>query len=128
MPPEARPFASSLLTHSSGLPNGTTLYVPDALDFEPGTEARYSNLNYMLLGEIVEQVSGQSLGHYLVEHVFEPLGMGNSGFDPATVSGQPNAALGYARGRDGPRQLEYPSLAHAGGAGALYSTAADLYR
>jgi CubicO group peptidase (beta-lactamase class C family)/ABC-type transport system involved in multi-copper enzyme maturation permease subunit len=117
-----------MLTHSSGLPNGTTLYLPDALEFDPGTQTSYSNLNYILLGHIVEQVSGQTLGGYLQERVFGPLEMRNSGFDPASVAGRPNAALGHVRGKDGPEAFAYPSIEHAGGAGALYSSAADLYR
>jgi CubicO group peptidase (beta-lactamase class C family) len=117
-----------MLTHSSGLPNGTTLYLPDALEFDPGTQTSYSNLNYMLLGHIVEQASGQTLDGYLREHVFEPLGMRNSGFDPASVADRLNAAMGHVRGKDGPEAFVYPSIEHAGGAGALYSSAADLYR
>ena len=76
----------------------------------------------------VEQVSGQSLADYLGEHVFDPLGMGRSGYDPASVSGQPNVAVGYARGKDGAQPVAYPSLDVAGGAGALYGTVSDLYR
>jgi CubicO group peptidase (beta-lactamase class C family)/ABC-type transport system involved in multi-copper enzyme maturation permease subunit len=117
-----------MLTHSSGLPNGTRLFLPHALEFDPGTQASYSNLNYILLGHIVEQVSGQPLGDYLQGHVFGPLGMRNSGFDPASVADKPNVAQGHVRGKDGPEAFAYPSLEHAGGAGALYGSAADLYR
>jgi len=45
------------------------------LDFEPGTEWQYSNTNYVIAGEIVEKVSGESLMSFLVEHIFRPLGM-----------------------------------------------------
>ena len=45
------------------------------LEFEPGTEQRYSNTNYHLLGMIVEQVSGMKLCDYLQEFVFDPCGM-----------------------------------------------------
>ena len=45
------------------------------LDFAPGTEQRYSNTNYHLLGMIVEQVSGMRLSDYLQEYILDPCGM-----------------------------------------------------
>ena len=45
------------------------------LEFAPGTEQRYSNTNYHLLGMIVEKVSGMKLCDYLREHIFDPCGM-----------------------------------------------------
>ena len=49
------------------------------LDFEPGTDCLYSNSNYFLLADIVEQASGQKYGDYLKEHIFSPLGMEHTG-------------------------------------------------
>lgn len=48
------------------------------LNFEPGTEMVYTNINYILLGEIVERVSKQSLQTFIDSAIFKPLGMRNS--------------------------------------------------
>ena len=47
---------------------------------EPGSEGRYTNLGYIVLGALVEKVSGQSYESYVREHIFEPLGMSHTGF------------------------------------------------
>jgi D-alanyl-D-alanine carboxypeptidase len=50
------------------------------LKFEPGEKAVYSNLNYMVLGAIIEAVSGQSYETYITQNILEPLGMFQTGF------------------------------------------------
>lgn len=50
-----------------------------SLLFEPGSAFRYSNSNYILLADIVEQVSGQYYNDFLREHIFEPLDMKHTG-------------------------------------------------
>jgi CubicO group peptidase (beta-lactamase class C family) len=91
-----------LLNHSSGLPDtmpamigwvhsddagrGQTELVKQHLPryrrlrFEPGSAALYSNLNSMVLGAVIEAVSGQSYEHYVVERVLRPLGMQQTDF------------------------------------------------
>ena len=85
-----------LLTHSSGLPPWRPLYkeaeTPEEalaavfatpLDTVPGARMAYSDLGAILLGQIVEQLSGWPLDQYLASHVFGPLGMRETGFTPA---------------------------------------------
>ncbi len=50
------------------------------LRFEPDTGGEYSNMNYVLLACIIEQVSGQNHQDFIRENIFEPLGMSNTGF------------------------------------------------
>jgi len=91
-----------LLQHTSGLPDTipamigwvhyddavrnqteiVKMYLPDfkKLEFEPGEKAVYSNFNYMVLGAIIEAVSGQSYESYISENILEPLGMSQTGF------------------------------------------------
>jgi len=133
-----------LLTHSAGIPNFTEF--PDnmkferlpttaaatierfrakPLTFEPGAKMRYSNSGYVLLGYIIEKVSGQSYDRFLSERIFQPLAMTHSGYDhPATVL--PERAAGY--GRQGSNIINCVPFAmdtpHA--AGALYSTVGDM--
>lgn len=106
-----------LLSHQTGLPDPINQWPRSRLhaldfkallahwseeqpspDFEPGRQAAYSNINYMLLAQLVEAVSGQSLDGYLKVHVFEPAGMRSSSvlrFAPEQVMQQ---ALSYADG------------------------------
>jgi CubicO group peptidase (beta-lactamase class C family) len=91
-----------LLNHTSGLPDTVPaiigwVHYDDAgrnqselaqrhlpsfnkLQFEPGSKAVYSNLNYMLLGAVIEQASGQSYETFVTENILKPLGMQRSGF------------------------------------------------
>lgn len=135
-----------LLTHTSGLHSYTekpgffgqvtrpiapadliASFQKDTPDFPPGTNFRYCNSAYFLLGEIAAKVSGQSLGDYLRTAFFEPLGMKDTGI---FVNSTPPAgsALGYAV-QDGKATLALDwDMSWAGGAGALYSTVGDLFR
>ena len=69
------------------------------LDFPPGTRSRYSSSNYVLLGEVVQSVTGRPLADVVEERVFEPLGLAmefdQSGWHPDTTD--PSSARGYVR-------------------------------
>ncbi|MEO5813813.1 MAG: serine hydrolase [Gemmatimonadaceae bacterium] len=84
-----------LLTHQSGLPAFKTYYKanvsPDStlalfintpLDTLPGVRMIYSDIGAILLGKIVERVSGEPLDRYLTKHVFTPLGMVDTRYKP----------------------------------------------
>lgn len=84
-----------LLTHTSGLHAGLPYYKDlntlDAMferyavrgsDWTPGTRRRYSDVGFMLLGRIVERVCGQPLDAYCAKHIFGPLGMTRTAFNP----------------------------------------------
>ena len=134
-----------LLTHTSGIhsyteePNfpkrvtnaTTTEAIIEAMkkypyDFDPGTKWSYSNSGYVLLGYIVEKVSGQSYGDFLRENFFQPLGMTNTGVYRAD-SGLPHEALGYSLDTNGCTRALNWDMSWAFGCGALYSTVEDLY-
>jgi D-alanyl-D-alanine carboxypeptidase len=102
-------------------------YAGARLDFEPGTRWSYSNTGFVLLGRILEKASGQSLGSFLRERIFGPLGMTHTIYEPGpddrrVASGFTSFALTKlaraAREGDG----------WVGAAGAIYSTAADIAR
>lgn len=70
------------------------LFQHDSLMFEPGTGEAYSNGGYVLLGAIIERVSGQSYHDYVRKHIFEPAGMtGTMPYDNRAIVA--NAAIGY---------------------------------
>jgi CubicO group peptidase (beta-lactamase class C family) len=72
------------------------LFQSDSLLFEPGTSEAYSNGGYVILGAIIEKVSGQSYHDYLRDHVFKPAGMNNT-VPQDLRSDYANSAVGYTR-------------------------------
>lgn len=73
------------------------LYGNRALQFTPGGKWSYSNYGYLLLGRIVEVVSGQSYYDYVRDHIFNPAGMNSTGNLPEDQH-VPDLAIGYTRG------------------------------
>ncbi len=135
-----------LLNHTSGIPsytaipgffeNGSSkkplkpeeivkLTQDKPLEFEPGAKFAYDNTGYILLGVVIEKASGQTYADYLNQHIFQPLGMKNTGYD---VSGEILAkrASGYEPGKSGWRNANYLDMTLPYAAGSLYSTVDDL--
>ena len=102
------------------------------LAFEPGARWEYSNYGYLLLGAVIEKVSGQSYYDYVREHIYQPAGMSATGSEPEDAP-IPLLAIGYTRkGPNGPLSASIPntdSLPYRGTpAGGGYSTVEDLLR
>lgn len=95
------------------------------LKFEPGSQYDYSNSNYMLLGAVVAQVSGQSLGGFLEQRIFIPLEMTHTqqGYPPPPVT---DLALGYKDDGLGVVRTWQWNLAWLDGPSGLTSTVGDL--
>jgi CubicO group peptidase (beta-lactamase class C family) len=55
------------------------------LAYPPGTKSIYSDWDYVLMGFIVERITGQTLDAYTAQHIFGPLGMSETGYRPDTV-------------------------------------------
>ena len=94
---------------------------------EPGAEFRYSNYGMVLLGAIIERVSGLSYFDYVRTNVFEPAGMTSTGSLPETET-VPNRSTGYMRRNDAwvPNTDTLPWSGTAAGGG--YSTVGDFFR
>ena len=95
-------------------------------EIQPGTKWAYSNHGFAALGQIVEDVTSQTLADYMREHVFDPLGMDNTDLVRSDRV-RPGLATGYvvrARGLKPVADYEMPTP----GGGGLYSTAADMGR
>ncbi len=104
-------------------------FVREPLLFEPGTQFDYSNSNYILLGVIIERISGKPYGRFLKKNIFKPLRMRRSVFDPYDRRFSNRRAVGYEDvTRDPPTEARYfpPSLAYA--AGGVMSTARNLLK
>ncbi len=97
---------------------------------EPGGRWSYSNAGYMLLGRIIENLSGENYSDYIQRHVFTPAGMAASGFDHLDDV-VPGLAVGYYRESpfsDAWKADWFKTLYRGGPAGGGYSTNADLLR
>ncbi len=135
-----------VLTHTSGIPNFTgfpsydtvkatrrtpeqmvALFRDKPLDFQPGEKWNYSNSGYVLLGYLIEKISGQKYEDFIQENLFKPLGMTNTGYDwRATIL--PQRASGYSMGEHGLVNADYIDMSIPYSAGSLYSTTHDLLK
>ena len=135
-----------LLTHTSGIPNFTnlpdykTLKLEDTpvaktvatvrdkpLEFVPGERMSYSNSGYLVLGYVIERVTGAGYGTFVTDNIFTPLGMKDSGYDSNTAI-IPRRASGYVPSPNGPANAGFVHMSIPHAAGALYSTTGDLLR
>ncbi len=106
-----------------------TLYGNRPPTFEPGSRFEYSNYGFILLGRVIEKVTGTSYYDYVRDHIYAPAGMTSSGSEP---EGQPPAHLsvGYTTmGEDTAYHPNTETLPYRGtSAGGGYSTVGDLAR
>lgn len=100
------------------------IYRQRTLNFAPGTSYLYSNSNFMLLGLIIEKLSGEPLAAFLDREIFAPLGMTATRHTPDLAVPVPNLAGGYL-----PAEAGFMRAPHAfalGGEGGIVSSVADL--
>jgi len=98
-----------------------------ALNFAPGDRYLYSNSGYLMLGEIVERVSGVSLRQFAEERIFRPLGMHDSHFHDDYTEMVEHRAAGYAPREGGGFRIA-DSPFDLVGDGSLFTTVRDLFR
>jgi CubicO group peptidase (beta-lactamase class C family) len=137
---------SHLLNHTSGLGHYWDEYdkysyairelndykpiIDDTLAFEPGTDWQYSNSGYLLLGVIIEEVTGKSYYENVQTMIFDPIGMVESGFFLLDEPHQ-NLATGYYEDEEGQGKLKNNLQLHGvrgSSAGGGWSTGADMLR
>ncbi|MEO0895197.1 MAG: serine hydrolase [Bacteroidota bacterium] len=133
-----------LLTHTSGIFSYTQLekwdmeekkrdftplemidyFKSENMDFAPGTQWKYNNSGYYILGHIIEKLSGKSYAEYIETEFFEPLGMKNSMYDNFS-----NIIKGRADGYFAPNvNAAFLSNTQAYAAGSLLSNSGDLFK
>ena len=135
-----------LLNHTSGIPNFTsfpdyaaTMTMPTTpakliarfndkpLEFVPGEKFAYSNSGFVLLGAIIEKLSGKPYDQFLQDVIFAPLEMHDTGYDHHDQV-LPDRAAGYDQ-RDGKLvNAAFIDMSVPFAAGGLYSTVEDLQR
>lgn len=145
-PQWARVTLRQLLNHTSGIPSYTgraawqmrmgqalppdsviAFVAGDTLDFAPGTRFRYNNSGYVLLGMILERVTGQPYAALMQQRFFAPLGMRSASYCPDEPSA-PTHARGYDRRGDGYAPTAPLSMTSPYAAGALCMDVPDYLR
>jgi len=141
----------NLLNHTSGLPDYEELLmkqypntpeekIPQIQDagvlkllerqsagkFPPGSKWEYSNSGYVLLGLIVEKVSGKPFGQFLHDRIFAPLGMQHTLAYEARKNEVPHRAYGHTKEKDGWRETDQSPTSATLGDGGIYSSIDDL--
>jgi len=123
------------MTHTSGIPEfpkspnfevAVRRASRNPLQFPPGTQQKYTNANFAIIGKLIETVSGQAYEKYMQENVFGPLDMNSTGSYREFLKG--NHATGYQG--EGPSQHEAePTVVEYGiPSGGLVSTISDLLK
>lgn len=131
-----------LLNHTSGLPDISELegidfsrqYAPEEVlkvlfegcsgpEFEPGAQYRYSSTGYLLLGIVIEQVTGVSYGEYLQQNISDSLGLNFTAYCQMVSE---NIAHGYRVSEGNLYPVESSNISLAYAAGGVCSTASDL--
>lgn len=135
-----------LLTHTSGIPNYTSfptflkemsrnpyttdemlkLFADLPLSFTPGEKFSYSNSGYIVLGALIEKVTGKTYEQVLQEKIFGPLKMINSGYDHHSAILK-NRATGYEINGGKIENSAFIDMSVPYAAGSLYSTVEDLF-
>ena len=101
-----------------------TLAVP--LDFDPGTDEKYSNFGYIVLGEVIEKASGMTYEKYVHEHVLKPAGVVRGSLHPLNGRYFPNEARRYIAGSD--HEIPPWKQKYSDAAGGWTMSAIDLVR
>jgi CubicO group peptidase (beta-lactamase class C family) len=129
--PAARPDSLRDLTVKMNrtLAEVVNIYARIPLEFDPGTESRYSSLGFATLGRIVEVISGKPYENFVEENIFTPLEMKDSFFFPPPDKYDRIASVYRLQGgklRKFPIDIYRAGMKYAGPDFGMYSTAADL--
>jgi CubicO group peptidase (beta-lactamase class C family) len=135
-----------LLTHTSGIQSYTGMkdfigrmtldlkpgelidhFKNEPMNFAPGAKWNYNNSGYVLLGYIIEKITGKTYAQYVEENFFKPLGMTNTlyGSDAKIIK---NRASGYTNGSNGYENARALSMTQPYAAGSIQSTVEDLFK
>lgn len=112
--------------HRPNMKQAVSRLVSHPLNFEPGTDTRYSNINYTILALIIENVSGMTYADYMKQKVFTPLGMKNARVDALGLV-VANRVRGYEINGDDIIAMERNNPDSFIGAGDIIATVDDVY-
>jgi CubicO group peptidase (beta-lactamase class C family) len=142
--PHGRITVAQLLNHESGIPHRVTtdrqeespLTAADVtalagrkpLDFEPGSQSRYSSGGYTVLAHVMEVAAHRSWADLVRGIVLQPAGLEHTVPSAGLAEPLPERAQSYMPGADGPVLAPRKDYGFLAGAGSMWSTARDLHR
>lgn len=134
-----------LLTHTSGIKSYTSMpslqeyarkditptelidvFKNEPMDFKPGEQYLYNNSGYVILGYIIEKITGKPYAEFVQQRIFDKLNMNNSYYGSKSALIE-NRANGYQQGESGYVNANYISMTIPYAAGSLMSTVDDLF-
>ena len=128
------------MTHTSGIPElpkrlkkqedtieqALTLAAGLPMTFKPGTDEKYNNFNFAIIGHLIEEISGQSYSDYMRNNLFAPLGMNHTG--GGILDRFPNHATGYNGVNGNTRPGVFDVQEFGWPSGGLATTLSDLLK
>jgi CubicO group peptidase (beta-lactamase class C family) len=106
---------------------GVDYFKDEPLEFKPGSQFKYSNSNYYLLGYIIEIVSGKSYADYLQQNIFTKAGLHNT-YYIGTTKNRVNLSQGYSRFDGKLERATFENVTTLYAAGGIMSNASDLWK
>ena len=128
------------MTHTSGIPElpkrqkkqadtiqqAFTLAAGLPMSFTPGTDEKYNNFNFAIIGHLIEEITGQSYSDYMRNNLFAPLGMNHTG--GGILERFPNHATGYNGTNGSPKPGVFDVQEFGWPSGGLATTLSDLLK
>ena len=115
----------SAVYHATSINDHLKIVYQAGFEFEPGSDYAYCNSNFILLGAIIEKVTGKSYYDYIKENIFTPAGMNVSGY---FNHGSTGTSTPFARGKKESDWIEAPHGIKGSSAGGAYSNSTDILK
>lgn len=114
-------------TYFRSLREAMAVFVDRPLLFEPGTDFFYTSYGYVVLGRVIESVSGMTFGQYMKKNVWEPAGMADTGVEKTGMDIAGRSCL-YHRKKNKAKEAKQNDLTNRIPGGGFYSTLEDVLK
>lgn len=114
-------------TDYASLQDAVNVFKDRPLLFKPGTQYYYTTYGYVILGRIIEAVSGLNYGDYMQVNIFEPSGMTQTGIETPGMNSDDRSCI-YHKGRRRTTEAKYNNLSNRVPGGGFYSTLEDVIK
>lgn len=121
-----KPFLWEIFNRSEDI---ISAILSQPLDIEPGTTIRYSDIGYILLGDLIEHITGKPLNEFVQDEVFGPLDMNDTSFNPQSVGNIAATEVCQGKAKVGiVHDKTAEAMGGVAGHAGIFSTEADVSR